>query len=86
MYTYKTKGTCSSYIHIELSGDKIAHVRFENGCQGNLRGVSRLVEGLTVDDAIAKLRGIICGSKPTSCPDQLSYALEAALKEQQQAS
>lgn len=86
MYTYKTKGTCSSHIHIELSSDIITHVSFENGCQGNLRGVSRLVEGLTVKEAIEKLRGISCGSKPTSCPDQLSYALEEAQKEQQQSS
>lgn len=80
MYTYKTKGTCSSLIHVELLGDFIKQVSFENGCQGNLSGVSRLVEGLSVNEAIKKLRGIGCGSKPTSCPDQLSYALEEAYK------
>ena len=77
---YKTKGTCSTDIHVELDGDVIRHVEFTKGCNGNTQGVARLVEGMRADDAIQKLRGIKCGSRPTSCPDQLSYALEEALR------
>ena len=76
---YKTKGTCSTQIDIEVDGDIIKSVRFTGGCNGNLQGVSRLVEGMKAEDAIAKLRGIKCGFKPTSCPDQLSYAIEQAM-------
>ena len=76
---YKTKGTCSTQIDIEVEGDIIKSVKFTGGCNGNLQGVSRLVEGMKAEDAIAKLRGIKCGFKPTSCPDQLSYAMEQAM-------
>ena len=76
---YKTKGTCSTQIDIEVDGDIIKSVRFTGGCNGNLQGVSRLVEGMKAEDAIDKLRGIKCGFKPTSCPDQLSYAIEQAM-------
>ena len=76
---YKTKGTCSTQIDIEVEGDIIKSVSFTGGCNGNLQGVSRLVEGMKAEDAIAKLRGIKCGFKPTSCPDQLSYAIEQAM-------
>jgi uncharacterized protein (TIGR03905 family) len=76
---YKTKGTCSTQIDIEVDGDIIKSVRFTGGCNGNLQGVSRLVEGMKAEDAISKLRGIKCGFKPTSCPDQLSYAIEQAM-------
>lgn len=76
---YKTKGTCSTQIDIEVDGDIIKSVSFTGGCNGNLQGVSRLVEGMKAEDAIAKLRGIKCGFKPTSCPDQLSYAIEQAM-------
>lgn len=82
-YTYKTQGTCSRQIDFELEGNVIRAVAFTGGCHGNLQGVSRLVEGLTVEEAVSKLRGIRCGSKSTSCPDQLSIALEAALKQAQ---
>ncbi len=78
---YKTKGTCSTQIDIEVEGGIIKHVEFTNGCNGNLQGVSRLVEGMKGEDAIAKLRGIKCGFKNTSCPDQLSYAIEQAMQE-----
>ena len=78
---YKTKGTCSTQIDIELDGDTIKSVSFTGGCNGNLKGVSRLVEGMKCEDAIGKLRGIKCGFKNTSCPDQLSYAIEAAMNE-----
>ena len=77
---YKTKGTCSTQIDIEMDGDIIKNVKFTGGCNGNLQGVSRLVEGMRGQDAIDKLRGIRCGFKPTSCPDQLSYAIEEAMK------
>ncbi len=78
---YKTKGTCSTQIDIDVEDGIIKSVAFTNGCNGNLQGVSRLVEGMKGEDAIAKLRGIRCGSKSTSCPDQLSYAIEEALKQ-----
>jgi uncharacterized protein (TIGR03905 family) len=77
---YKTKGTCSTQIDIEVEEGVIKHVQFTNGCNGNLQGVARLVEGMRGEDAIAKLRGIKCGSKSTSCPDQLSYAIEQAMQ------
>jgi uncharacterized protein (TIGR03905 family) len=76
---YKTRGTCSTQIDIEVDGDIIKSVKFTGGCNGNLQGVSRLVEGMKAEDAIEKLRGIKCGFKPTSCPDQLSYAIEQAM-------
>ena len=76
---YKTRGTCSTLIDIEVDGDIIKSVKFTGGCNGNLQGVSRLVEGMKAEDAIEKLRGIKCGFKPTSCPDQLSYAIEQAM-------
>ena len=74
---YKTKGTCSSFIDIEMDGDIIKSVAFTGGCNGNLQGISRLVEGMHAKDAISRLRGIRCGFKPTSCPDQLAVALES---------
>ena len=80
---YMTKGTCSTQIDIEVEGDIIKSVSFTKGCNGNLQGVSRLVEGMKCEDAIAKLRGIKCGAKNTSCPDQLSYAIEEAMKQAQ---
>lgn len=76
---YKTKGTCATQINVELDGNIIKSVSFVNGCSGNTQGVARLVEGMDANDAIKKLRGIKCGFKSTSCPDQLSYALEQAL-------
>ena len=73
---YKTSGTCSSAINLEVEGDIIKSVSFTGGCNGNLQGISRLVEGMKVEDAISRLKGIRCGFKPTSCPDQLAHALE----------
>ena len=78
--TYKTKGTCSTLIDLEVIDGVVRNVKFTNGCNGNLQGISKLVEGMKAEDAIAKLRGIKCGFKPTSCPDQLSYAIEEAMK------
>lgn len=80
-YQYKTKGTCSSMILIDLADDHTLNdVRFIGGCQGNLSGISRLVKGMKAEDIIAKLRGTTCGPKKTSCPDQLACALEEAIK------
>ncbi len=83
-YHYKTHGTCSSSIDVELDGDVIKSVQFTGGCNGNLQGVSKLVEGRTVDEVEKTLGGIRCGFRPTSCPDQLAHAVreayEASLK------
>ena len=80
-YTYATSGTCSKQIDLELDGHIIKAVSFLGGCHGNLQGISKLVEGMTAEEAIKRLRGICCGSKTTSCPDQLAIALEEALKQ-----
>lgn len=73
---YTTRGTCSRAINIEVEDGVIKHVDFEGGCNGNTQGVARLVEGMDIDIAIAKLEGITCGFKGTSCPDQLAKALK----------
>ena len=73
---YYTCGVCSKEINIELEGDTIKEVNFKAGCPGNLSGISQLVEGMKVQDVITKLKGIDCKNKGTSCPDQLSKALE----------
>lgn len=75
---YKTSGTCSSSIDFEIEDNTIQSVVFTGGCNGNLQGISSLVRGMNIDDAISKLKGIKCGMKSTSCPDQLAKALEAA--------
>ena len=76
---YRTKGTCSSSIDIEMDGNVIKSVIFTGGCNGNLQGISKLVEGMSAEDAISRLKGIKCGFKPTSCPDQLAIALESSV-------
>lgn len=73
---YQTKGTCSTSIDIEVENGIVKFVEFFGGCNGNLKGIASLVTGMQVDDAIAKLKGIRCGFKSTSCPDQLALALE----------
>ena len=75
---YRTKGVCSRMIKLELDGDTSRSVEFVGGCSGNTQGVARLVEGMKVDDAIARIEGIKCGPRPTSCPDQLAQALRQA--------
>ena len=72
---YKTSGTSSTMIDLEVDGDIIKSVAFTGGCNGNLKGICSLVRGMRVDDAIEKLQGIKCGFKNTSCPDQLAKAL-----------
>lgn len=74
---YKPTGVCSQAINIELDGDIIQSVSFTGGCNGNLQGIGALVRGMKVTDAIERLKGIKCGFKSTSCPDQLAKALES---------
>ena len=75
-YVYKTKGTCSKTITLELDGITIKHVEFEGGCLGNLPGIARLVQGMDMDTVIERLEGTPCGNRGTSCPDQLAKALK----------
>ena len=75
-YTYRPKGVCSQLMEIELEGNTIQSVKVIGGCDGNLQGISRLVSGMDVDEAIQRMEGIRCGYKPTSCPDQLAKALK----------
>lgn len=82
MYSYKTQGTCSQEILFDIDGDIIKSVEFIGGCSGNTQGVARLVEGMKVQDAIAKMEGIRCGARPTSCPDQLANAFKKYLAAQ----
>ena len=77
-YTYKTKGTCSREITFSVEDGKVKNVQFFGGCNGNLKGIAALVEGCNIDDVIARVEGIHCGMKSTSCPDQLAQALKAA--------
>lgn len=72
---YKTQGTCSTHIEIEVEDGVLKEIAFWGGCNGNLQGISRLVKGMKVTDVIAKLEGVRCGSRSTSCPDQLCRAL-----------
>lgn len=77
MVQYKTSGTCSSAITFDVKDNKLTSVQFKGGCHGNLQGISKLVEGMDIDEVISRLEGIHCGHKPTSCPDQLANALKA---------
>lgn len=79
---YKTKGTCSQAIKVEVENDIITSVQFVGGCAGNTAGISKLVVGMNVDDVIGKLEGTLCGTRPTSCPDQLAKALKQIKTEQ----
>lgn len=76
---YQPQGVCSKAIDVEVDGDTIKSVKFTGGCNGNLQGISSLVAGMKIEDAISKLRGIKCGFKNTSCPDQLACALQEIL-------
>ena len=76
MYQYKTSGTCSQMISFDLEDNKVKNVKFVGGCNGNLKGIAALVEGMDMDEAIARIEGITCGLKKTSCPDQLAQALK----------
>lgn len=81
MFTYTTKGVCSRQISFEIVNNVIKNVNFKGGCSGNLQGIGKLVEGMDALEALRRLRGIKCGDKETSCPDQLSRAIEQCLNE-----
>lgn len=81
-FSYKTKGTCSQTISFDITDGIISNVSFMGGCNGNLKGVSALVEGMKAEDVISRIEGIRCGFKPTSCPDQLAQAIKIALKKE----
>ena len=84
MYEYKTTGTCSTKILFDIYEEdgvkKVKDVQFVGGCHGNTQGVTKLVEGMRADEVIDRLKGIKCGFKPTSCPDQLAKAIESQLR------
>ena len=82
-FEYATKGVCSSRIILDIEGDTIENMQVINGCNGNLKGISALVKGRSAKEVINDLEGITCGSKPTSCPDQIARALKACLVEAQ---
>ena len=83
-HTYNTKNTCSRVIEFDLDGDKVRNVSFKGGCNGNLKAVSILVEGMSVAEIEEKLRGNTCGPRPTSCADQLAVAVRAAYDSEQE--
>ena len=81
-FSYPNKGTCSKETHIVLNDDHtIESIEVIGGCNGNLKGISRLLKGMKAEDAIARMEGTTCGRKPTSCPDQIAQALKGALAE-----
>lgn len=80
-YIYKTKGVCSQEIHFEVEDGIVHNVEIVGGCHGNSQGVAALVEGMEAEEVIRRVKGIRCGWKDTSCPDQLAAALEQALAE-----
>lgn len=84
-YLYKTKGTCSTQIEVELDGEIVKNVKFTGGCDGNLKAIPRLVQGMTVDEVERRIGGIHCGFKNTSCGDQLAKALREAYNAQSNA-
>ncbi|MEE1353257.1 MAG: TIGR03905 family TSCPD domain-containing protein [Acutalibacteraceae bacterium] len=80
-YSYQTHGTCSQQIDFDLDGDVVSNIEFYGGCNGNLKGICSLCDGMTVDEIEDHLKGIQCGFKPTSCPDQLATAVRAAYEQ-----
>lgn len=81
-HTYKTRGTCSQLITFDITDGIISDIKFTGGCNGNLKGIAKLAEGMKAEDVINKVKGIKCGFKSTSCPDQLAAAIENALNEE----
>ena len=81
-HTYTTKGTCSRQISFDLNGNVVTNVEFVGGCNGNLKAISSLVEGLTVEEIESRVRGIKCGFKTTSCSDQLAIAIRTAFEKE----
>ena len=82
-HDYKTQMVCSSMIHFDLDGDVVRNVSFDDGCNGNLKVVSKLVDGMTVEQIEGYLKGNLCGPRPTSCADQLARAVRQAYDEEQ---
>lgn len=82
VYEYKTHGTCSRKITIDLEDGIVKSVAFQGGCNGNTKGISRLVEGMRAEDVIRRTEGVDCNGRGTSCPDQLAQALKEALAQQ----
>ena len=80
-FEYTTKGTCSRQILFEIEDGKVMHVQYIGGCNGNLKGIGALVEGMDIDEVITRLEGTTCGPKNTSCPDQLAQALKQSKEE-----
>ncbi len=80
-YSYKCRGTCSSKVEFEIDGNAVSNISFTGGCNGNLKGIASLAEGMDVDTVIERLKGITCGFKSTSCPDQLARAIEEVKKD-----
>lgn len=78
-YTYHTSGTCSSEISFDVEGDVVTNVAFQNGCDGNLKAIGRLIEGWKAEDIIDRLSGLTCEQSPTSCADQLAKAIGEAI-------
>lgn len=85
-YVYTPKGVCSRKMTVSLDGDILSSVQIEGGCSGNIQAMCRLVSGMKAADAVSKIKGIKCGFKQTSCPDQLSIAIENAMKKQSEQS
>lgn len=81
-YTYQTKGTCSSQIQFDLDDSRIHNVKFTGGCNGNLKAIAALIEGMDSNEVIERVKGIRCGFKNTSCADQLALAIQDAVKQQ----
>ncbi len=81
-YTYRPRGVCSQQMEIDIDNGKVTGLKVLGGCSGNLQGIAKLVEGMDMDDVIARLEGIHCGFKSTSCPDQLAKALREIKEEQ----
>lgn len=81
-YVYKTKGTCSTQIEVELEGNIVRSVKFTGGCNGNLKAIPKLVEGMTVEEVERRIGGVTCGFRNTSCGDQLAKACRAAYEAQ----
>ena len=81
MYQYNTQGVCSKCIYFDIENGKLTNVSYLGGCNGNLKGIASLVEGMDIDEVIRRLEGTTCGNKKTSCPDQLAKALKAYKEE-----
>lgn len=83
MHQYKTRGTCSSMITFDIEDGILKNVCFTGGCNGNLKGIAKLTEGMNAKEVAERIKGVKCGFKNTSCPDQLALAIEEALKQEE---